>query len=75
MLDYWLRAPVVKMERLSRGQKSEVLGREIGYMGVGMKVIRFHRKLELLTMAEVNRDVGHSECVLRVSYQQMGTHS
>lgn len=38
-----------------------------------MGVIRFHRKLELLTAAEVNRDEGHSESAQRVSSQQMGT--
>ena len=33
-------------------------------MGTGMRVIRFHRKLEFLTMAKVNRGVWHDEGVL-----------
>lgn len=40
---------------------------------MGMRVIRFHRKLELLIAAEVNRDEGQSESTLRVSSQQTGT--
>lgn len=49
------------MGRLSRERKSEVLGHETGYMEMGMRVIRFHRKHELWTVVEVNRDVGHDE--------------
>ena len=40
---------------------------------MGMGVIRFHRKLELLIAPEVNRDEGQSESTQRVSSQQTGT--
>ena len=40
---------------------------------MGMRVIRFHRKLELLIAPAVNRDEGQSESTQRVSSQQTGT--
>lgn len=49
------------MGRFSRERKSEVLGYEIGYMEMGMRVIRFYRKYEFWIVVEVNRDVGYDE--------------
>lgn len=73
LINVW-KMPMVTTGRLSRGKRSGVWGHETGCMGMEMRVIRFHRKLELLTAGEVNkRHVGRGESAQRVSSQPLGT--
>lgn len=60
-LDYWLKTLIVIMVKLSNQRKSKITGHEKGCIEIGLRVIRFHRKLELLTVILGNRNVGLDE--------------